>query len=369
MNGLPNRFPGGFALILLIFCVCAGAILPLSPTFRTPVKKDRPRVGVYYFDGWSGLTRGHLTQTLIDSFPEREPIWGWITSKKDVMQAQINTAADAGIDFFSFCWYKFPADKANFRQHPLNHALNLFLQAPNRNRLKFCLLVANHGGSVLGPADWEQAAGAWIELFQKPEYYRVDGKPLLIFFNLQTLLDRFGGSAGLRDALASLRARSAQAGVPEVTVAVCVRPEQAQMAEEAGFNWLTGYNYHEAGFTSKDKVIPIDSLIAGSRALWDQFRSARLPYSPVVTLNWDPRPWAQQSSWYAQSQRYSGFSSLSVYKAVRSAVTWTERSPEIMSDQRMILIYAWNEYGEGAWLTPSKQQKDDLLTGLKAALR
>jgi hypothetical protein len=35
----------------------------------------------------------------------------------------------------------------------------------------------------------------------------------------------------------------------------------------------------------------------------------------------------------------------------------------------MGVIYAWNEYGEGAWLTPSEGQNESLLDGVKKALQ
>ncbi|SEJ16228.1 hypothetical protein SAMN05216327_106412 [Dyadobacter sp. SG02] len=38
-----------------------------------------------------------------------------------------------------------------------------------------------------------------------------------------------------------------------------------------------------------------------------------------------------------------------------------------MTTERLALIYAWNENGEGAWLTPGKSGLNPL-TGLKAAL-
>src|SRR4051812_33911811 len=70
--------------------------------------KDNIKMGAYYFDGWTGKTF-HISPAL-DSFPERKPVWGWVTSTPSAITEQIDLAADAGISFFNFCWYYNKAD-------------------------------------------------------------------------------------------------------------------------------------------------------------------------------------------------------------------------------------------------------------------
>ena len=50
-----------------------------------------PKIGAYYFDGWSGTTF-HITDELRQSYPEREPIWGWMTSSQEIVDEQIKYA-------------------------------------------------------------------------------------------------------------------------------------------------------------------------------------------------------------------------------------------------------------------------------------
>ncbi len=120
-------------------------------------------LGAYYFDGWTGLTN-HITKPLVDSFPERQPIWGWITSTPHAIENQINYAADNGIDFFNFCWYYTKTDPSN--QSPLNNALRLYLSSPNKRRLRFSLLIANHQGHIIGPDEFDKVSRTWIQLFK-----------------------------------------------------------------------------------------------------------------------------------------------------------------------------------------------------------
>ena len=126
------------------------------------IVKPRATVGAYYFDGWAGNSDRwlddpawtklhpptHLTKRMIEEFADREPIWGWRDDKLEIMERQIDLAADNGIAFFAFCWY-WNNDAKKLAEDPKHVGLNLFLKARNNHRLKFCLLVANHQGYLI----------------------------------------------------------------------------------------------------------------------------------------------------------------------------------------------------------------------------
>jgi hypothetical protein len=354
-------------LFLAFFSLCLQRMTwAQAPGQTMPIK-----LGAYYFDGWTGLTKGHITKALVDSFAERESIWGWKTSTPAAMEAQIDSAARAGISFFSFCWYYPEADNANFRNHPLNHALGLYLHSPNRERLKFCLMVANHPGARIGPKDWNTVSAEWISLFKEKHYLTVEEQPLLIFFSCATLVDRFGSEQAVRGAFDSLRQACKNEGLNGVKIAACISPDEKAIAQakSCGFDVLTGYNYHSVGFQPGKNEVPIDSLSTNSMKVWERLKRAQLPYIPVATLSWDPRPWAGTNKAYAISPRYVGFSPVSVYHSVKILRDWINQNQGQTTKEKIGLLYAWNEYGEGAWLTPSKNEKDHLLDGVKKGLQ
>jgi len=341
-----------FAVVALPFFVAAQDIITL---------------GAYYFDGWGSLSSKHLTSKLRDSFPERKPKWGWVTSTPQIMKEQIDLAADAGLAFFSFDWYYPDYDKKNFRQDPLNHALSLYLGAPNKKRLAFCLMVANHAGQEIGPDDWPAVTDEWVQLLKDPQYLQVNGRPYLAFFDLRSLLRLFGSKEAVHKALDVLRSK---AGQPGVTLAVCVSPNirAVQDAKDCGFDAVTGYNYPDPAYKDFKKEHHVDSLAHFGNWIWDQFIKAPLPYIPVATLNWDPRPWANGANFYSKSVRYTGYDSASVYRNIKAVRDWILRNPSSTSSEHVALLYAWNEYGEGAWLTPSENDRLHLLAGVKQAL-
>jgi hypothetical protein len=233
------------------------------------------------------------------------------------------------------------------------------------------LLVANHEGYEIGPKDWDKVCAEWVSLFKAGNYLTVDKKPLIIFYSIKTLLTNFGSTDEVKKAIQKLREVSVANGLPGVTIAGCVSGEADLMnaAQTCNFDFLTGYNYHHMALKKDQKIIPIDTLSAVSKRVWSSFKSnSKLPYIPVATLNWDPRPWAAPKNYYSTSPRFVGYSASSVYQSVKTLKTWLNENDTYTSKEKIGLLYAWNEYGEGAWLTPSKKDLH-LLKGLARALK
>jgi hypothetical protein len=325
----------------------------------------RATVGAYYFDGWSGHTN-HVTKLLGTKYADRKPVWGWYDDTVEIMRRQIDYCADHGLAFWAFDWY-YP--EGENKTTPLNNALGLYLKAPNCQRMKFCLLVANHRGFRIGPKDWDACCQQWIELFQQPTHLTLDGKPLLIFFSPGELQQAFGGVEGVRKALDSLQAKAEDAGLPGVAVAACTGPggHLGDLAR-SGYTLLTGYNYN-LGWQSGGGSQPFRTLIEGNARIFDQFaEKTPLPYVPVITVGWDRRPWEEDklppekmSVWYPDRTPKL------VEEFVRLGVRWLDEHPDKATAQRLLLLYAWNENGEGGYLTPTAADDTEYLKAVERA--
>jgi len=247
--------------------------------------------------------------------------------------------------------------------------LGLYLKAPNCQRLKFCLLVANHAGFRIGPKDWDACCEKWIELFRQPTHLRLNGQPLLIFFSPEELRRAFGGVEGVRQALESLRAKAKQAGLPGVAVAACTGPENLKALADSGYTLLTGYNYN-LGWMSGGGSQPFRKLIDGNQRIFEQFaEKTPLPYVPVITIGWDRRPWEEEklppgkmSVWYPDRTPKL------VKEFMRLGVQWLNKHPDKATPERLLLIYAWNENGEGGYLTPTATDGTEYLKAVKRAV-
>jgi len=222
----------------------------------------------------------------------------------------------------------------------------LYLKAKNNHRLRFCLLVANHqGAEIRGTESWKQAAEFWMPYLKHPQYVTVGGKPLVIVFNPK---------GGDRDGFARLQEAARKAGLPGVAIAGC-----AGGALEMGYTHRTHYNVIP-GYAAGSEQHKYEELVAASRAAWGGSREQ--PYMPIVTAGWDKRPWEgptglkrgdRSTGWYYPDRTPEQFAG-----SLRDASTWMEEHSEQTTAERIVLIYAWNEFGEGGYVAPTKGDPD-----------
>jgi len=320
------------------------------------IAKPRATVGAYYFDGWAGSSDRwrddpgwtklhpptHLTKRMIEEFADREPIWGWRDDALQIMERQIDLAADHGIAFFAFCWY-WNKDQEKLDKQPMHTGLKLFLKAKNNKRLKFCLLVANHQGFLFqGAGEWGKAVDSWLPYFKHPQHVTVDGKPLVIIFN---------AGNGDKSGFAQIQAAARKAGLPGVAIAGCGGGKQ-----EIGFTHTTHYNIIP-GYAAKSEARKYAELIEAHQRAWRG--SPEQPYIPELSVGWDKRPWegprglGQVAGSYYPDRTPEQFAT-----ALESALAWMDRHPDQTTAERIVLLYAWNEFGEGGYLAPTKGDPD-----------
>lgn len=320
---------------------------------KEPIKSEVSdvNIGAYYFDGWSGKNTSsapwavnaptHLTYRMLTEFPEREPIWGWRNDELEIMERQIDLAADNGIKFFAFCWYWADDNQAiNIEKIKNDHhhtSLGLYLRAKNKHRVKFCLLVANHGGfEIKGSDNWKAATEFWMPYFKDPQHMKVDNEPLLIIFNTK--------GAG-KNELAAVQKAAKDNGLSGVSITACSNGDV-----NAGYEYRTHYNIKPHQFNASKQREYFELMDAQKKEWWG---SEKQPYIPVVTVGWDKRPWedpTKESDWY-----YTGGRTPQRFKeTVSDAIRWMDKNPKQTTKERIILLYAWNEYGEGGYLAPTK---------------
>ena len=330
------------------------------------------KIGAYYFDGWTSGSY-HLRERLLTEFADRQPLWGWNDDSLTTVEVQIDYAADHGLSFFAFDWY-YPEGPQ--KTTPLNTGLELYLKARNRNRLEFCLLVANHGGFRIGPQDWDSVWNLWRPLLQHPQHLRTRGKPLLIFFSPRELLSAFGSTETLRTAFAELQTSAARAGLPAIEIAACATPgpengwSDLRELESAGFTCFTGYNY--SGYINKgrEKIQAFANMMEGHAHIRERFAAkSSLPYLPVVTAGWDKRPWEDAQSTETQSVYYPDRTPVQLRRFIGQAFDWMNKNPARTMPERIVLIYAWNEYGEGGYVAPTIGNGTRYLEAIRDSLR
>jgi len=345
-----------------VLCLAALALTAAAPRGGTGAEAPseaaasgrRATVGAYYFDGWAGRHREaatadwaahaptHLTKRLREEFGDREPLWGWRDDSAEIMQRQIRLAADHGIAFFAFCWYWHDTARA-IREDPKHTGLQLFIEAPNNHRMRFCLLIANHAGfEIKGEQAWRRTADLWMPYLTHPQHLRVGGKPLLIIFNA-------GG--GDKAGFAHLQQAARNAGLPGLAIAAC-----HPAPPDIGYTHTTRYNA-VPGWNKGRQEHPYRELVDAHKASWRG--TPDRPHIPCLSVGWDRRPWEPadpskgRCCWYYPDRTPEQFAA-----ALRAAVDWVEKHPDQATTEMMILLYAWNEFGEGGYLAPTKGDPD-----------
>ena len=156
-----------------------------------------------------------------------------------MQQRKIDQAADHGVNVFIFDWYWF--DGRPFMETTLT---NGFLKARNRDRMQFYLMWANHDvknywdtriaalkepnviwRGAVSREEFERICLRNIEMFFKqPNYYKIDGKPVFMIYEVSTFIDGLGGVEQAADALKWFRKQvkkaSSQCGKSNSTTAV-----------------------------------------------------------------------------------------------------------------------------------------------------
>jgi hypothetical protein len=340
------------------------------------------KTGAYYWNGWSDEKTFALTEKLKTEFSDREPVWGWISNTVENMELQIEHANKGGINFFAFDWYYLESeDKHTF----MNDATDLFLEAANRDKMEFCLLIANHQGSRIFKKDWDIVIELWMKYLTEKNYLMVDGKPLIIIFSPQEMTECMGGPDSVKEAFNKLQSRVKEAGLPGVAIAACYASlnseesiNRVKLCEYEGYTHFTGYNYNEYRFKGDKpvqqsyyefvnklgdldqkyipkRIQPFGDLIEKHLEIWENFASfSSIPYLPCITCGWDCRPWevpekVELHSWYYPDRTPEQLADL-----IKKAEEWMESHPLNTTKENIVLLYAWNEFGEGGYIAPTK---------------
>lgn len=299
-------------------------------------------VGVYYFPGWQ--TRSQWQP--IERFPERKPVLGWYREgDPEVADWQIKWAVEHGITYFAYDWYWSQGSRS------LEHGLHKgYLQSRYKNLLKFCLLWANHNAPKTHSLDDSVAvARYWItNYFQLPEYYRIDGKPVVIIFSPYNYKSDLG-NAGVNEAFEAMRAECRRAGLPGLYLVACVG--NARQVDGENYDAVSAYNWPGLGLSGDDKRAPYAGLVPAYQEHWSQLlKEDTKPILLPLSGGWDSRPWHGESAMVRDGRTPDLFR-----EHLLSARRFLETSASNSRILPSVLVEAWNEWGEGSYIEPHRE--------------
>jgi len=326
----------------------------------------KARVGAYYFDGWSGpLTNFHFQGLPFGPYQDRQPFSGWQDSSPCAVEQQLATAHNFGIDFFVFDWY-FNV-QVNDPGENLNSALQIMHALPDRHGMQFAILYVDGAPFDVGPADWATAVNEWVGYMTDPDYVRINNEPAFFIINVGEMRQVFGTSAAVSTELGQLRAAAQAQGLPGVYVVGGFGTPDGTMGQDSlasgfsiaqsdGYDAVAFYNYPFAP-PAVNGMLPFSTLSQAGHWTWNEAQmDSSLPFISTAMAGWDPRPWNETEGatgdlmWYSRTPQ-------DVATFVRDAIAWANSNPQLRPEppptSPLILIEAWNEFGEGSYLLPT----------------
>jgi hypothetical protein len=326
-----------------------------------PVSADPFTVGVFLCPLWkTGCINGREWAN-IAKFPERKPVLGWYDEgDPEVTDWEVTYLLDHGISFAMVCWYRELGNHGRPVKPWLGHWLHdgLF-RSRYGEKLRFALMWENHtpkADSRASRADLlEHLLPFWIDTyFKRPNYLSIDGKPLLMLYNMDNFIRDLGGDGEARAAVDAMRSECQRRGLKGLVVMGEHHGRTNPRADMAAVGVDAIASYHWPTFTEHyPKDVTPAALIAAQEKCWRGLAQASVPAAVTVSAGWDDRPWeplkpdVERKLWQLAPAEFATL----CRRAKAFANSQADRNPFA----RMILLDNWNEFGEGHYIFPHEE--------------
>ncbi len=311
-----------------------------------PVKSDY-ELGALYFPGWSKV---EAWARIWPVAPERKPVLGWYDeSNPEVVDWQIKWAVENGLSYFLVDWYWHQGS-----QHH-DHWVKAFQRARYKSYLKWAVMWANHNpAGSHSEEDQRSVVKFWIDTyFNTPEYYRIDGKPVVMIWSPQNINRDLGGGDGCKRMLELSRQMAREAGYPGITFIAMKWPEASwapdvvQGLKDMGFDMTSIYHYMDHGGKAENpRRFSFDLVADSNAAQWKGLHETGiLPFLPNLSTGWDDRPW-------------HGDKGIEIYgRTVKHFQRICKDAKRFADDTgvKRLTLAPLNEWGEGSYAEPCAQ--------------
>lgn len=337
-----------------------------------PVTGDY-QVGTFYFPGWPTRKEWSPIKT--------HPYLGYYDQgKPEVANWHIKWAVEHGVNFFAFDWYW------HMGEIKLNSALDAFLKSKYLKHIKFCIFFCNEayfrlipGGRCSNYVDWsvqwdikegedfthDLTKEDFLKSFEHindhylshPQYLKVGNRPVIMLYWTHLIIKAFGIKE-TKNIFQSVRnhLRSKGHDIYLVSCTNCVHEEFLDAIGESGFDAIAAYDFPWAmgeevvirdGDTQR-KVMrgSYDTLIPAYESIWKKMQhyamKSQIGIIPPILTGFDNSPWGGSVVRTGNTPQ-------------KFEIMCRNVKPFIDPALKMLLVTAWNEWGEGAVLEPAKE--------------
>lgn len=323
-------------------------------------------VGAEYFNGWWEASPNKWEWGGEDwrpEYPDRIPLLGEYNSQ-ETMDKEIKTAAEYGLDFFSILYYyggnigDAPAEENALNY--LNKGIEHFMNSPNSGMMKFMIELVNHPPyAVITDEDWNACMDVFIEAMKHPSYLRIDGKAVLkIHGGDQFFLDLGQDVSRSSRVLQNLRERAEREGVGELLITVGAYGtgsiKDSHPFIKIGEIDGTMQYMQVPDLPRQATDYPYEELTKEAQKVRNVRKFDNLSYVPYIPAGWNPRPWkGDQRATFEFPDRTQWKNALEVLREDLLRYSNLGFPKKDGTTQKAFSIYAWNEYGEGGFISPT----------------
>lgn len=347
-------------------------------------------VGVYYMPGWrpgspfwADLKGVPGSRSPNVPWPERKPLLGYYPEGEVwVAERQLEWASEASLSFFIYDWFWL------YKRGPyIEHALRAYLKAKNRRSIKFALLWVNHPPFNTSALEWPKILAYWEKnFFSRPEYLRLHGKYPVFIFDPYQLRKVLGGWRKV----ALMMEKFKEKGI--LPVACFSGPpsyDALGLIALEGYEAVSAYNYIGA---TGPQIDTYDHLIEAYQKIWSAYVSylkefnaffagqkapklenvliqyqnhanwreaiqafkklkgsgRQLKYIVPTIPGWDERPLKGHKAYVRLGSSPEKFR-----RMLLAARHFVEKNASSGLVEKIVIIEAWNEFAEGAYIEPT----------------
>jgi len=321
----------------------------------------------------------------------RKPLWGYVNEADPaVMEMQIDQAVRHGVNVFIYDWYWY--DRRPFLENCLNDG---FLKAKNNTDMRFYLMWANHnanhlwnrhlsssecGNTVIWEGginrqDFEEMSIRLVDkYFHYENYYRIDGKPVFMIYDVPTFISGMGGIKNAAEALAWFRKLVESKGYPGVHLQFCVRGDKVvdlmgldgitiasydDTIQKLGADSCSNYQYCQITNVQDDCLNVLDRIKNEYYPITEKYKTT---YFPHVSCGWDNNP------------RHTAFRPKIMQNATPENFEKGLRLAKEYIDTHdlpapLITVNSWNEWTESSYLQPDDLYGYGMLEAVKRVFK